>query len=282
MDDASKDNTNLHFRSKYADLASVRAAIRKPLSDNGIAYSQFVRFDHELGFVEVETILMHADSGEWISGALAIPVMKRDAHGIGSATTYGRRFGLMAAAGLAPDEDDDGNKASERPQSNSQRTTNYTPKPTPPPAAPIDEIPHMEPNPAQQAAAEAQTLANTARQTASATASVAKMAATAAMPKDDWKARERAKNPGNRRADPAVSETLLAAVLSDLADVSTKDELSDWVKRRQDDNTRSKLLTGHVDAMEQAFRRKQLLFVAPKPEATADVDPETGEVLEAR
>ena len=35
---------------------------------------------------------------------------KQDAHGIGSAITYARRYTLMAVAGVAP-EDDDGNAA---------------------------------------------------------------------------------------------------------------------------------------------------------------------------
>ena len=43
-----------------------------------------------------------------------IQVIKHDAQGYGSALTYARRYSLMAACGIAP-EDDDGNAASKRP-----------------------------------------------------------------------------------------------------------------------------------------------------------------------
>ena len=36
MESAKKDSTNPHFRSKYADLAAVVEAIKKPLTDNEI------------------------------------------------------------------------------------------------------------------------------------------------------------------------------------------------------------------------------------------------------
>jgi hypothetical protein len=43
MDAASKDAANPHFKARFASLASVREAIRKPLSENGIAYIQTLR-----------------------------------------------------------------------------------------------------------------------------------------------------------------------------------------------------------------------------------------------
>ena len=62
-------------------------------------------------WVHTETILAHS-GGHRESFSLPLPCAKRDAHGIGSAITYGRRYGLAAAVGVAP-EDDDGNAASE-------------------------------------------------------------------------------------------------------------------------------------------------------------------------
>jgi hypothetical protein len=60
--------------------------------------------------VLVETIFIH-ESGETLSnGKLHIPTSKSDAHGYMSALTYARRGSLMAACGIAP-EDDDGNAA---------------------------------------------------------------------------------------------------------------------------------------------------------------------------
>jgi len=105
---ALKDQANPFFKSKYADLASVVEAIRAPFAKNGIAYVQLT-IPSEKEEVQVETILMHL-SGEWVSGIIAVPVAKSDAQGYGSALTYARRYGLAAAAGVAP-EDDDGNAA---------------------------------------------------------------------------------------------------------------------------------------------------------------------------
>jgi hypothetical protein len=111
MSAAAKDSANPFFKSKYADLASVWEAIRKPLSSNGLALVQFPR-SNDAG-VEVETLLIHS-SGEWVAETLHLPVSKHDAQGVGSAITYARRYGLQSVAGVAPD-DDDGNAAAASP-----------------------------------------------------------------------------------------------------------------------------------------------------------------------
>jgi hypothetical protein len=110
IEDASKDGLNPAFRSKYADLAAVRAVIREPLAVNDLAVMQFPRTRQN--YVEVETMLVHK-SGEFFSETLEIPVAKFDAHGIGSGITYGRRYGLMSILCLAA-VDDDGNAAVEK------------------------------------------------------------------------------------------------------------------------------------------------------------------------
>jgi hypothetical protein len=104
---ALKDSTNPHFRSKYADLSSVIDAVKQPLLDQGIIFSQGIS-GVENG-VAVETMLLHI-SGEWMSSTLEIPATKHDAQGYGSAITYGRRYGLQSMCGV-PAEDDDGNAA---------------------------------------------------------------------------------------------------------------------------------------------------------------------------
>lgn len=104
---AAKDSANPFFKSKYADLASVRDACAGPLAASGLAVMQFPRTT-ENG-VEVDTLLSHS-SGEWVLETLALPVNKHDAQGIGSAITYARRYGLAAVTGVAPEEDD-GNAA---------------------------------------------------------------------------------------------------------------------------------------------------------------------------
>ena len=101
---ALKDSTNPHFKSSYADLASIWEACRKELSDNGLSVVQPCDFN-EVGGLIVETTLMHS-SGEWISGKLFMPVPQATPQGIGSAITYARRYSLAAMVGIAPDDDD--------------------------------------------------------------------------------------------------------------------------------------------------------------------------------
>lgn len=120
---AVKDAKNEAFKrgdkvSKYADLAAVWQAIRQPFSDNGLAVFQQATLG-EFG-VQITTLMTHS-SGQWIEfEPITVPVFKRDAHGVGSATTYGRRFALCAVAGVVADEDDDGNSASGKKDGNSE------------------------------------------------------------------------------------------------------------------------------------------------------------------
>jgi hypothetical protein len=110
---ALKSSTNPHFRSKYADLSACVEAVIDALNDNGIAMIQVM---HECNDgVIVSTTFIH-ESGEIIDcGKLHVPAAKQDPQGYGSALTYARRYSLMAAAGIAP-EDDDGNAASRKPK----------------------------------------------------------------------------------------------------------------------------------------------------------------------
>lgn len=108
MGRALKDSTNPAFKSKYADLASVCDACMPALNRHGIAVLQPV-FDDETGRY-VKTIFVHGESGEQTECRVPLIVGKQDMQGYGSAVTYGRRYGLMGMAGIAP-EDDDGNDA---------------------------------------------------------------------------------------------------------------------------------------------------------------------------
>jgi hypothetical protein len=105
---ALKAHTNPVYRSKYADLSACIEAVIDGLHAHGFALMQATE-EREGGAV-VETLFLH-ESGERISGGkLFVPASKPDAHGVGSALTYARRYSLLAACGLAP-EDDDANKA---------------------------------------------------------------------------------------------------------------------------------------------------------------------------
>jgi hypothetical protein len=103
---ALKTATNPHFKSRYADLSACVEAVIDGLNDAGIALMQ-VTHDCDNGVI-VETLFVH-ESGETMSaGKLHVPAIKQDAQAYGSALTYARRYSLMAACGIAP-EDDDGN-----------------------------------------------------------------------------------------------------------------------------------------------------------------------------
>jgi len=108
---ALKDKTNPAFRSKYADLGACIDAVEEALLNNGIAFIQETFED--AGGITIETVFIH-ESGESLRcGKLRVPAVKQDAQGYGSALTYARRYSLMTACGIAP-EDDDGNAASKQ------------------------------------------------------------------------------------------------------------------------------------------------------------------------
>lgn len=105
---ASKDKANPFFKSKYADLASVWEACRDSLSENGLAVVQTIQQKSE--GMTLLTILGHA-SGQWIRSEMPIIVSKNDPQTLGSAITYYRRYSLSAIVGVAPNDDDDGERA---------------------------------------------------------------------------------------------------------------------------------------------------------------------------
>jgi hypothetical protein len=98
-----KDGTNPHFKSRYASLEAVIAATDDELRRNNLAIVQ--TYDGE----GLRTTLYHV-SGESISGVQPLLMVKRDAQGFASASTYARRYGILAMLNLAA-EDDDGNDA---------------------------------------------------------------------------------------------------------------------------------------------------------------------------
>lgn len=109
IEGALKDSNNPHFKSKYADLSSVWAAIKPALQACGLGVLQPL-CEAPAGHVGVNTILLH-ESGQTLSHTSFIPF--RDAsnpQAAGSAITYARRYALSSLLGVCP-EDDDGNGA---------------------------------------------------------------------------------------------------------------------------------------------------------------------------
>jgi hypothetical protein len=100
---------NPFFNSKYASLAAVLEVAMPALNANEIALVQGNRWDTSNNGFYITSMLMHS-SGEWIKSEIRMPIAKKDAHGIGAATTYGRRYLLSSMVGVAQ-ADDDGNGA---------------------------------------------------------------------------------------------------------------------------------------------------------------------------
>jgi hypothetical protein len=117
MDGVAKTTENDGFKkngkaSKYATLADCIEASKGALSANGLCVIQGPGATNtEAKTLCITTRIVH-ESGEWIETDFDMPLTKWSPHEAGSATTYGRRFALMAMLGLAPVEDDDGNAAS--------------------------------------------------------------------------------------------------------------------------------------------------------------------------
>jgi len=70
---ATKNANNPHFRSKYADLATIIETVKPPLAANGLGFIQMVS-DRDRG-VAVETFVVH-DSGEMIGFGLQVYALR--------------------------------------------------------------------------------------------------------------------------------------------------------------------------------------------------------------
>lgn len=109
MNAASKDATNPHFKTRYADLASIMDACRGPLAKHGLSVTQLPGRD-EAGHVTLTTTLMHA-SGQYIGSTIGVRPAQENPQVVGSILTYLRRYTLASVVGVVSD-DDDGEAAS--------------------------------------------------------------------------------------------------------------------------------------------------------------------------
>jgi hypothetical protein len=92
------------FKYAYADLAGVLDHVRPVLAKHSLGLVQDVEVAE--GRVGITTTLIHSSGESLKFGPLAAsaPV---DMQKLGSAITYARRYALVAALGIAADEDDD-------------------------------------------------------------------------------------------------------------------------------------------------------------------------------
>lgn len=104
--------------STYTSLGHALKVIRPVLNKHGFVLTQgclHVRaYGHQQSkkyMLPVHTTLTHAETGEYETHVAPMPISKWTAQEVGSAMTYGRRYSLLSALGIAT-ADDDGQSAS--------------------------------------------------------------------------------------------------------------------------------------------------------------------------
>lgn len=127
-----KDCVNPFFKSRYADLASVRDAVVPVLAQHGLAV---VQMPCVLGVAPALASTLVHKSGEWMRSVMLLNAVKSDPQGMGSAITYARRYALQSIAGVAAEDDDDGNAGSEPPRQQAKSAAPSPPAPAPPSTA---------------------------------------------------------------------------------------------------------------------------------------------------
>lgn len=140
---APYDSTNPAFRSKYASLASFQETYRPVLARHGLSLVQTVSSDADGHYVS--SMLLHI-TGQFLSCRMKLILQKNDMQGLGSATTYAKRYQASAMLGISADEDDDGNAAS-RPAPTRAPIKNFAPKPKTEEIDELDRALKGSPNP---------------------------------------------------------------------------------------------------------------------------------------
>ena len=95
-----KQSTNPHFKSKYADLATILDAVEKPLAELGVIISSHSHFKDDQW---VETTVLEFGSETKPSTR---PLFGTKPQEFGSSSSYARRFNLQSLLNLAAIDDD--------------------------------------------------------------------------------------------------------------------------------------------------------------------------------
>lgn len=104
---AARNTKNNHLKNTYANLESFLDAIRPSLEANSLMIQQSWETGPEKSVIYLNTEVMHV-SGQSVQVTSPFPITKPDAHGVGSAITYARRYAIACIFGIAQ-ADDDGN-----------------------------------------------------------------------------------------------------------------------------------------------------------------------------
>ena len=100
-----KTASNPFFKSKFADLWTIKSQCDPVLNGLGLVVTQFPGMG-DVGQSTLITRLAHT-SGEWMEAEMPLLLPKESPQGQGSAITYARRYSYTAILGIVADPDDD-------------------------------------------------------------------------------------------------------------------------------------------------------------------------------
>lgn len=130
LENPPRNAKNPHFGNEYTSLDKLRDLIHEAALEEGLVVFQDVTTVE--GDPAITTIFQHVSGDRITFGPLIMPASP-DPQKVGGSITYGRRYALSACVGIAPEEDDDANRASRKNgparQSNSRQSSG------PPPAS---------------------------------------------------------------------------------------------------------------------------------------------------
>ncbi len=154
IEGAKRDSVNPFYKSNYADLDSVREAMRKPFADNGLSLTQnahSLRSDNGEERLYLSAMLMHS-SGQWIQyDPIYCGVKDQSPQSAKSSITLMRRTQLLSVCNMS-EADDDGNSASiNKP---APTVTRGVPSPYPVKEQSIKDLPNYADRPYSKAIAE--------------------------------------------------------------------------------------------------------------------------------
>jgi hypothetical protein len=109
-------------KRKYATLKAIMAVVQPIALKHGVRIKQNCEHAWQLDtgqikgrMVPIITDLIQGVTGDFERTTVEIPISKMDAQAMGSAISYGRRYGLLLALGLTTDEaDDDGSRTASK------------------------------------------------------------------------------------------------------------------------------------------------------------------------
>lgn len=112
------ENSKKGARGKYVPLDALLLEVKPILQKHGLMIRQGQERSYgaddggsKTRIFPVYTDIIHAPSGEMHRTTIEVPAPRMDAQGVGSAITYGKRYSLLAALGIATADDvadDDG------------------------------------------------------------------------------------------------------------------------------------------------------------------------------